>query len=57
MSAEIVESKPAKLPEDVELQAVQLKAEDFIVDVSLFVCLLFVCLFKKPNLIYYKKAN
>ncbi|XP_020638071.2 deoxynucleoside triphosphate triphosphohydrolase SAMHD1 [Pogona vitticeps] len=33
LSAEIVEAKPKILPEDVELQAVPLKAEDFIVDV------------------------
>ncbi|KAJ7331888.1 hypothetical protein JRQ81_014068 [Phrynocephalus forsythii] len=33
LSAEIVESKPAKLPENSELQDVQLKAEDLIVDV------------------------
>ncbi|XP_063000921.1 deoxynucleoside triphosphate triphosphohydrolase SAMHD1 [Elgaria multicarinata webbii] len=33
LSAEIVKSKPKKFSEDVELKAVELKAEDFIVDV------------------------
>ncbi|XP_042319026.1 deoxynucleoside triphosphate triphosphohydrolase SAMHD1 [Sceloporus undulatus] len=33
LSSEIVASKPAKFPEDAELKAVVLKAEDFIVDV------------------------
>uniref|UniRef100_A0A8D2Q4T0 Deoxynucleoside triphosphate triphosphohydrolase SAMHD1 n=1 Tax=Varanus komodoensis TaxID=61221 RepID=A0A8D2Q4T0_VARKO len=33
LSAEIVKAKPVKFPEDAELKAIKLKAEDFIIDV------------------------